>query len=129
MANIVLGANIGLWQEAKRMELSRDYLAKTTHSHFLRTSFVCATLKDSIRQVTGFRDSHIGLHRSGCNLAAKMLERSLSEGEKTVAEIKEVLEVQHQLKSMETSERTIDGSRSAVAGIIRCAMSGCEYRG
>jgi hypothetical protein len=129
MAERVLGSNIDLWQEAKRIKLSRDYMTKTTHLHLLQTSFVCATLKDSIRQFTGFRDLHVGSHQSGCNLAFRMLERSLSEGEKSVAEIREVLEVQHQVNSMETSERAIDGSQSAAAGMIRCAMSGCEYCG
>jgi hypothetical protein len=82
-------ANIELWHEAERIELSRGHPAKKSHSHLLQTSFVCTVLRDSIRQVTGFRDIR-GLHQSDCNLAAKTLEMCLSEGVKSVAEIKEL---------------------------------------
>lgn len=77
---------------------------------------LCASLNASVRQVNAFKKDCPTVLRKDYDGALLVLERILGEAQAIAEDVKDSLDTQHQMKSIQKSELAINESRSAIAG-------------
>lgn len=86
------------------------------HSIFLDAKQRYCEVKSSVNQVTAFVKSCPSVRKSDYQETFGLLERLLEEAKDVVEEIKDALDDQHRIKTLEVSSLAMQESRSAIAG-------------
>lgn len=82
---------------------------------FLMANQTCAEIQTSVGQVAAFSRSFPSVRQSDYDEAYHFLERLLDQAKSMTQEIKEILDMQYQIKNFEVSSLAVHESKSAIA--------------
>lgn len=105
-----------IWVRAEQVETLNDYIDTASHQKLITARFLCDVTDHIRRQVSGFERVCKGSTQPDFRATTEALDQLWHRIKELVETLHELLEIQHQKKTMIASEKAIEESRSAVAG-------------